>query len=192
MRRLFQHTRARVRQFRRREDGIAAVEFALILPFMLIVYIGSVEITGLISMDRKLQSVSGAVGDLVARSKAAIPPETLEDYFQAAAGIMTPFAAETLTQIVTFVRVDADGAATVVWSRQYKDGELTVSNKHVANTPFQTLPQAMINVALDNFVVVAEGSYAYTPSYGFAFDHTINLYRENFFMPRFRDMITTQ
>ena len=48
------------------EKGAAAVEFALILPVMLVVYLGTLEASTLITMDRKVQSVAGAVGDLVA------------------------------------------------------------------------------------------------------------------------------
>jgi len=180
---------ARLRVFRRREDGIAAVEFALVLPIMLLLYIGSVETSALISMDRKLQTASGALGDLVARSNTTIPADTLKDYFEAAAGIMTPNPTTGLRQVVTQVSVAADGTATVMWSRQYQNGVMSVGTKHVANTGF-TLPVAMRDIARSNYVIVSESSYDYPPLYGFAFDQTINLYRENFFVPRFGGTVT--
>lgn len=180
---------ARLRAFRLREDGIAAVEFALILPIMLLLYIGSVETSALISMDRKLQTASGALGDLVARSNTTISADTLKDYFLAAAGIMTPNPTADLRQVVTQIRVAADGTATVMWSRQYQNGIMSVGTKHRANTGF-TLPAAMRDIAKSNYVIVSESSYDYPPLYGFAFNQTINLYRENFFVPRFGGSIT--
>ncbi|OYX04897.1 MAG: hypothetical protein B7Z15_17290 [Rhizobiales bacterium 32-66-8] len=81
------------RRLRAAEAGVAAVEFALILPIMLLVYIGTVEASVLISMDRKIQSVSGAVGDLVARSRGEITSTLLNDYVKVAGGIMTPYPA---------------------------------------------------------------------------------------------------
>ncbi|MGB3336427.1 MAG: TadE/TadG family type IV pilus assembly protein [Devosia sp.] len=176
------------RGFRRSEQGSAVVEFALVVPIMLTLYVGSVEATALISMDRKLQSVTGALGDLVARSDKTIRAATLEDYFLAASGIMTPHSTEELRQVVTQVAVDADGDATVVWSREYHDGVVTVGTKYLKDASFD-LPDAMADIAEDNFVIVAEGSYAYPPLYGFAFQQTVNLYRENFFMPRFDSSI---
>lgn len=189
MRAVWRQLSHRLRMLWRIEDGAAAVEFALVLPIMLTLYVGSVETSALISMDRKLQSVTGAMGDLVARSDTTIPASTLSDYFLAAGGIMTPHPTDELKQVVTQVRVDDNGDAVVVWSREYHDGVMSVGTEHIDNTPFE-LPDAMSNVSKNGYVIVAEGSYAYPPLYGFAFQTTINLYRENFFMPRFGDSIT--
>ena len=176
---------ARLRRLALVEDGVAAVEFALILPIMLLVYIGSVEASLAITMDRKVQSVAGALGDLVARSDTTIPADTLEDYFKAAGGIMTPYPTDELKQVVTQVLVSDDGtSATVVWSREYVDGDVAVGTDHAVGDSY-TLPQAMRTIAQGGYVIVAESSYAYPPLYGFAFQTTIDLYRENFFMPRF-------
>jgi Flp pilus assembly protein TadG len=179
---------AGMRRLRLAEAGTAAVEFALVLPIMLMLYIGSVEVSALISMDRKLQSVAGALGDLVARSDTTITTGTLTDYFQAAAGIMTPHSTEGLRQVITEVEVNADGTTSVRWSRQYLNG--AVSAGPYADNDSYPLPVAMVNVSRDQFVIVAEGYYDYPPLYGFAFDQTINLHRENFFMPRFGGSIT--
>jgi hypothetical protein len=175
---------AALRRLQLAEAGTAAVEFALVLPIMLVLYIGFVEVSALISVDRKLQSAVGALGDLVARSDTTISAATLNDYFQAAGGIMTPHSTDDLRQIVTLVEVSASGAtACVKWSRQHFHDVSSVG-PHAVNCSF-TLPVAMRNIAKGKFVIVAEGSYDYPPLYGFAFDQTINLYRENYFMPRF-------
>lgn len=170
------------------EAGTAAVEFALVLPIMLMLYIGFVEVTALISVDRKLQSAAGALGDLVARSDTTMTAATLTDYFQAAGGIMTPNPVDDLRQVVTQVQVLADGTTKVSWSRQYVNG-VYGTGPHAVNSSFP-LPTAMVNVAKGKYVIVAEGSYDYPPLYGLAFDQTINLYRENYFMPRFGGSIT--
>jgi hypothetical protein len=188
MRAAWQYLLARLQQFRLVEDAVAAVEFALVVPIMLVLYIGSVEVSLLIAMDRKVQSVAGALGDLVARSDREIREDDLADYFLAAAGIMTPHPTLPLHQTVTQVEVHPDDTTTVVWSREYHNGVVRVGERHLKNAEFN-LPREMRDVARDNFVIVAEGSYAYPPLYGFAFDKTINLYRANFFIPRFGDSI---
>lgn len=183
---------ARLRRLALVEDGTAVVEFALILPIMLLVYIGSVEASIAISTDRKVQSVAGALGDLVARSDTTITAATLEDYFQAAEGIMTPYPVSELLQTVTQVRVRPDRTTRVEWSWQYEDEDMA-EGAHAVGSTFP-LPAAMINVALDatkdTFVIVSEGSYAHTPITGFIFNEPINLYRENFLMPRFGGSVT--
>ncbi|QQR36085.1 pilus assembly protein [Devosia oryziradicis] len=179
---------AKMRLLRLGEAGTAAVEFALVLPVMLMLYIGSVEVTGLISVDRKLQSAAGSLGDLVARSDTTITAATLKDYFKAAGGIMTPNPVAGLRQVVTQVQVLADGTTKVVWSRQSLNGTYS-TGPHAVNAAFP-LPVAMVNIAKGKYVIVAEGYYDYTPLSGFAFNQTVNLYRENYFMPRFGGSIT--
>lgn len=179
----------RLRLLRVAEAGTAAVEFALILPIMLLVYIGSVEASAVISMDRRVQSVAGTLGDLVARADTNISAATLTDYFRAAGGIMTPYPADGLGQVVTQLEVDDDGTATVVWSRQYVDGDYGVGTDYLPGDTYE-LAEAMQTIAAGNFLIVAEATNTYLPMYGFAFDQPIRLYRENFFMPRFGGSIT--
>lgn len=183
---------ARLRRLALVEDGVAAVEFALILPIMLLVYIGSVEASLAITMDRKVQLVAGTLGDLVARADTTIPADTLEDYFKAAGGIMTPYPVDKLKQVVTQVLVSADGSsASVVWSREYNfsDDEVIVGTDHPQDSSFE-LPAAMRTIAQGGYVIVAESSYEHTPLSGFVFNQPINLYRENFLLPRFGDSIS--
>jgi Flp pilus assembly protein TadG len=175
-------------QAARRDDGVAAVEFALLLPVMLLVYVGAMEASALIAMDRRVQSVTGALGDLVAQSNAVLREEDLQDYFLAASGIMTPYPSGGLQQVVTLVSVDDDGSTEIEWSYQYIDGTFAEGVRHSTGDSFE-LPQAMINVATDGFVIVAESGYSYTPLFGIVFDQPINLYRENFYMTRFGDSI---
>lgn len=166
------------------DRGIAAVEFALILPVMLFIYLGTLEASTLISMDRKVQSVAGAVGDLVARSDEVITSATLNDYFRAASGIMTPYTAANVRQVVTAVKVQANGTARVVWTRQYYNGAYSATTPHTVGSNYP-LPQEMIDIAIGDMVIAAEASYSYTPLLGLVIDQPINLYRSSFFIPRF-------
>ena len=175
-------------RFCRAQAGVAAVEFALILPIMLLVYIGTIEASSLISMDRKVQSASGAIGDLVARTSGSITAAEIEDYIGAAGGILTPFSPTPLIQIVSQVKLNADGSATVDWSRGYVGQARAPLRDHAANSNYR-LPAEIIAIAREGFVIVSEARYAYTPLYGIVFDQPVNLYRENFFLPRFHDRI---
>ena len=48
--------------------AVAMIEFALILPTLLVLYMGSLEVSQVVTVDRKMSAVAGALGDLVARS----------------------------------------------------------------------------------------------------------------------------
>lgn len=176
------------RSFKRAESGVAAVEFALILPIMLMLYIGMVEGSALISMDRKVQTVSGAVGDLVARSNGAIGLSTLDNYVKIAGGIMTPYPSTGLVQIVTQVYVDTAGKATVDWSQRYVDQARQSTGAHTKGAVYP-LPAQVVAIAKGEYVIVTECGLPYSPLYGIMFKTAVNLYRQNFFVPRFREQI---
>jgi len=53
-----------VRRLARDERGVSAVEFAMLLPLMLTLYLGAVEISQGIAADRKVTLVSRTVADL--------------------------------------------------------------------------------------------------------------------------------
>ncbi|MET3926899.1 TadE/TadG family type IV pilus assembly protein [Devosia sp. 2618] len=178
----------RVRQFTFVQEGVAAVEFALILPVMLFVYIGSVEASALITMDRRMQTIAGTVGDLVARSETSIDTATLQDYFLASGGIMTPYPSTDLKQIVTQVLVKTNGTAEVVWSREYSGGKMTTPSAYPKGIAY-TLPKEMVEIARGQYVIVSQASYNYLPLYGIVFEKKIQLARENYFIPRFRRVI---
>lgn len=173
----------------RADKGVAAVEFALILPVMLLVYLGTLEASTLITMDRKVQSVAGAVGDLVARADETISASQLQDYFRAASGIMTPYSPTDVLQVVTAVDVAADGTTTVVWTRQYLNGVYSATTPHTVGDEYP-LPAEMVAISLDRMVIAAEASYSYTPLLGIIINQPIDLYRSSFFVPRFGEDIT--
>lgn len=180
----------KIRAFRAAQQGVAAVEFALVVPLMLAVYVGSAEAGTLLTTDRKVQSVAGAIGDLVARSNENISTAQLRDYFRAATAIMTPYDTAGLTQIVTAVSVSSDGEAKVLWSVEYEGGRYIATGSTFPKSTTYNLPQEMIDISKGKTVIAAEARYTYNPIIGMFFDHAIDLKRSNFFLPRFGGSIT--
>lgn len=176
--------------FFRRETGVAAVEFALIVPLMLSVYLGCSEAAALLTADRKVQSVAGAIGDLVSRSNKTIELANLKDYFLASTSIMSPYDTSGLVQTVTAVSVSAKGAATVLWSARYEKGALsTTVAAHPKGSPYD-LPTEMKAIATGQTVIAAEVEYDYRPLLGVVFKEALELNRSALFMPRFGGTIT--
>ena len=81
---------SKFRKFVYETRGIAAIEFALIMPFMLIIYFGLFDITALVSMNRKVTYSASVVADLVAQNKTSVLKADIQNYFNAANMVMSP------------------------------------------------------------------------------------------------------
>ena len=89
-----------------------------------------------------------------------------------------------MVQIVSQVYVDNKGVAKVVWSKGYKN-QVAVTSLNRTKCQVYPLPSAMTAIAKEQYVIVAETKLPYTPLYGIVFKTQVNLYRENFYLPRF-------
>ena len=159
------------------ESGIAAVEFSLILPVLLLLWIGGVEVTGALSVDRRLNNLASSIGDLVARSKQLTYAE-VDDIFDLAPGALFPYDATGIAMRVTAVTMDNTGKATVAWSRA--EGSKPA---HAPNTPMNSFVPAALRVP-DSQIIMSEVFYTYEPALGYVITGDLPLEDKMFFVPR--------
>jgi len=170
-----------VQRFLADTRGIAAVEFALVLPLLLILYLGSVEAAALYVSDRKVATIAGSVADLVARQKEEVAASQVEDYFVAARSILGPLDTDGLVQAVSLLSIDSDGEARVVWS--LGDGAMG----REAGDLFELDADARISQMARNaggWLVVGEASYPYRPLVGYVFAESVDLRHTEYYLPR--------
>jgi Flp pilus assembly protein TadG len=101
--------------------GVGAVEFALIVPFMIAVWMGSVELATLELVSRKVSVAAQTVADLVAQEEK-VTTDNLENIIGVARQILAPFSTETLSIQIISVEADVDGLINVGWSFPAGDG----------------------------------------------------------------------
>jgi Flp pilus assembly protein TadG len=181
------------------EQGAAAVEFALILPLLLLLFLGTIEASSLITVDRRVNIVSGTVGDLVARTDPTEPLEVadLNDYFEASEGIIFPYEPGDLQQVVTVIVVDDEGNATVHWSCGYNGGvALDAGDPYTPPASVESYWDVMKFVAQpppdeSGYVVASESRYSYLPLLGMVFTEGLNLHRTSYYLPRYQGAIAS-
>jgi Flp pilus assembly protein TadG len=106
-----------LRRIRSDERGVAAVEFALIAPIMILLYCGLAELSIAMMAERRAAHSASVVADLVAQAPNSLVTTTdLGDIFTIGNSIMYPFPVGTLKLRVTSVVADVNAAPKMSWS----------------------------------------------------------------------------
>jgi Flp pilus assembly protein TadG len=142
-------------------SGIAAIEFAMILPILLVLLFGTVEIGTGVAVYRKVTLMAHTLSDLTAQSQE-VQDSDLTNFFAASTGVMMPYSATPISQTITEIWVNAQGQAYVQWS----SGSSPL-------TPGRTFPSLPSNLTVaSTYVIFSQVSYLYKPAIGYVVSST--------------------
>jgi Flp pilus assembly protein TadG len=155
--------------------GAVAVEFALVMPMLLILYLGGFAASEAVSSWRKLSDTTSQLTSVTGQF-TSMQASDAQGVMSAAAQIMAPYDTSTLKEVLTLVAVDTSGNATVTWSQAYNGGTAIAKNTKV------TLPANMVQP--NTTVIWVQTSYTYTPIAGIAYVPAIPMSGELYGLPR--------
>jgi Flp pilus assembly protein TadG len=154
--------------------GVSAIEFALVLPIMLTLYIGGVEVGDGFAISFKSTLAARTVTDL-ASQYISIDNSDMTNILGAASTVLTPYATSNVVVTLSEVTTNAQGVGKVVWSNSLN------GTARVATTTV-TLPAKLQTANIT--IMFGEVTYPYTPSLGYVLTGTINIYESFYFYPR--------
>jgi Flp pilus assembly protein TadG len=160
----------RVRRLLNDRSGLAAVEFAMIFPMMVVMFFGVLELSSAIAVDRKATLVARTLSDLTSQM-ASVANADLLSFGETAKAIMTPYPGSPLISSITEVYVDSvSGVARVQWSKGLTIGPtggvaIAPTNPHNPGDVV-VLPLTLV-VAKGTYVIWSEVTYTYTPAIGY-------------------------
>lgn len=169
-----------LRRFGRDQSGLGALEFALIAPLMLTVYLGTFEVTQGLAMDRLVKLNASSITNLVAQYTTISASHDMPDLFAATAKIMAPYPNASPATVVSCITIDASGHATVAWS-QASGGSARPVGQAI------TLPAALDKPSTE--VILGETTLAYNSPIQFVAIGTWNLYAATYMFPRASNVI---
>ena len=161
--------------------GAAAVEFALLLPLIALIYFGVVEVTQGAMTEQRVAHTASAIGDLVAQSSSVTSAE-VGDVFNVGDAIMSPYPTTGLKMRVSSLTADKNGNVTVAWSRA--SGMSALSK----GTTISGLPTNVINA--NESVIRGETKYTYTSVFGQVLPRPIVFSETYYLHPRLSTQVT--
>ncbi len=162
------------------QRGVSAVEFAMLLPLMITLYLGVVEISQGVAIDRKVTLTTRTIADL-ASQVSSINNADMTNILNATASVIAPYDTSKLKVTVTAITIDANSKATVAWS-----DTLNGTKRAVGSTV--TLPAAL-NVP-NSTLIWSEASYNYKPTIGYVITGTLDLTDQIYMRPRLSTAVT--
>ena len=174
IRSIFARLSLRSLRFAADRRGASAMEFALLLPLLMIMYFGSIQITDAISADRQVTLVASTVAEITSQY-ATVSSTDVSNILAAASAVLTPFPVANAKVTLTSVLIDANGNATVDWSA-------TLNGTQRSGTVTSSIPAALL--VPNTSVIWGEATYNYKPAIGWVITGTIAMYDQIFLRPR--------
>jgi Flp pilus assembly protein TadG len=139
----------RLFQFAKDIRALGALEFALMVPVMLILWTGTVELAQFHLASRKVTIAAQSAADLISQ-EVTLTEAKLNDIVQAVTAIMDPFPVEGLGITFVSVEADSDGRVTIGW--RFDGGVAAASEGTIP-------PRAIPLVGQNDSVIVAVMTY---------------------------------
>jgi Flp pilus assembly protein TadG len=166
-------------------SAIAATEFAVIVPLMLTLLFGTIEISSGVAVDRKVTLIARTLADITSQAasnstnsvSAAADDNYLKKVFTASIAIMMPYSPTPTVAQLSEIYVDQTGKAIIQWSKAatiaagatqatlapastHKPGDDVTNNVGIGPTPASVPPQLLVK---QTYLILSEVNYLYTP-----------------------------
>lgn len=167
---------------RQGESGNALIEFAIVLPVLVVLLLAGLQFAGLILLTQKVQRLAATLGDLVAQAESLTAAQ-LDALFIAGRHVLLPFDHDRDGRIiVTAVGRTGTGPARVLWQRA-DGGGLAAASGIGAPGGDAALP-AGFALRENETVIVSEVFHAFRSDLTAAVPIQPVVYEQGFYRPR--------
>ncbi len=183
IRSLLERLPAPLRRFAESNRGVAAVEFALVLPVFLLIMLGCLEVPRFVMVYQKIARTSSGIADLVAQADEPITGNQIQDIFIAGATMMQPYDVVAKGKIYISSINNPSGTVVMSW-RKDNYGKNGGSSRMPASLPIPLKP------AVGEEVLVAEVFFTYQPLFSTLIYKGTDLYMASYTRPRNKNLKT--
>lgn len=177
-----------IRKFIKNETGLAVIEFAFLLPMLVTILIGVVEVSNYIFAQNKVERAAGIINNIISRRD--ISEDELDNLLVAADPLMMPydFSSSGSGVIVTaFGRDPETNSPEILWTRRYR-------NPGAGMTPLEFSNHITLDPNRDETFIVTQVFFRFRPMMtSFLFDgNSISIEKTSITIPRNGSMKTLE
>ena len=165
-----------VRRFIASTRGVAAIEFAVIAPMLLVILIETFDIGNAIAVYMKVRSATFALASITNQyttGNNGIASTDMTAITGSVNQILAPYATAPATMTISQIKLTSASAATVSWSYSVN------GTAYTQGSTWTRLPSQLTSTNSCNsypcYLVFAEISYAYTPALFSSFVSSLSL-----------------
>lgn len=184
---IWRNTRCTLWDFVADRRALAATEFAVIVPVMLVMFFGTVEFSSAVAINRKVTLIARTLSDLTSQS-ATLSDSDMQNSFTASISVVMPYNAALVKGTITQIYVDDKGVAKVLWSKSgtiasgATQATLATSARKAGDKVTPIVPPALLMP--QTYLILGEANYTYTPAIGYVLKPSILLSDISYTRPR--------
>ena len=168
-----------LRQLGHSRSGMAAVEFALVMPVLLTLYLVGNVLSDAIACNRKVTTTARTIADLTSRF-VSVQTTDVDTILAASTQVLAPYSAASASLAVSEVRITGTTTASVVWTR---------TQNGTARTAGSTIAIPANLAAVGSYLIVGEVSYPYNPGISWGGFNGFTLADTSIMVPRASDQV---
>jgi Flp pilus assembly protein TadG len=180
----------RVRRLARNRRGFAAVEFALLLPVIVLMWCGIVEVSNLVMASSKLAAANQDMADLVSRCTTVSSTDTTA-VFNLAALVMKPYpvtATNSTGYIASVNFAPTTGTPTYAWCDSFAGATSTGTTNCPSTTTLQNSATGLGDAGTS--VLITGITYKYQPYFSVIYSSIITMTKVTYIHPRLVTLVT--
>jgi Flp pilus assembly protein TadG len=163
-----------LRQFIAARRGVAAIEFAIMLPVLAVLFLATIDAGRAIAIYMKVRSATYVL-DTIANQYSTIQSSDMSAILGATSVVLAPYASSPVQVVISQVAISSSGSATVDWSATLNGTALTAGSS-------VTVPTALATPS--SYLIYGQVTYTYTPLFGFFLSGGATLSDNLFVTPR--------
>jgi Flp pilus assembly protein TadG len=165
------------RRFIASTRGIAAVEFGMVLPVLVLLFLASIDAGRAVAIYMKLRAAAYTL-DAITNQYTTLASADLSTITGVTLDVLAPYSTTPAVLTVSQISVNSSTNATVSWSYSLNGTALTQGAT-------VNVPSGLSSCSsYPCYLIFAQVSYAYTPLFGYFTPSAINLSDSLFVTPR--------